>query len=237
MRNKEVGSLISLDDAVTARLKYQGEHFEILVDPIKAQEFKEGNDVKDFLATNFIFKDADKGDKASPESLKKIFGTDNVDEISKIIVKKGEIHLTTEQRRAMMENKKSQIISYISRHAINPQTGHPHPPQRIQTALEEARVSIDMYKRPEDQIKQIIHALAPILPIKIENRKIGVKVTAEYVPRVMGSAKTLGNIIKEEWGKDGSWMFVIEIPAGLQDDLFNKLNSATKGNVETKIMD
>ncbi len=32
-------------------------------------------------------------------------------------------------------------------------------------------------------------------------------------------------------------MFVIEIPAGLQDDLFNKLNSATKGNVETKIMD
>jgi ribosome maturation protein SDO1 len=53
----------------------------------------------------------------------------------------------------------------------------------------------------------------------------------------MGFAKNLGTIIKEEWGRDGSWMFVIEIPAGLQDDLFSKLNSATKGNVETKIMD
>ena len=53
----------------------------------------------------------------------------------------------------------------------------------------------------------------------------------------MGFVKTLGTIIKEEWGRDGSWMFVIEIPAGLQDDLFSKLNGATKGNVETKIMD
>ena len=223
--------MISLDDAVTAKYKYQGEHFEILVDPKKAQEFKGGNEVDDFLATNFIFKDADKGDKASPESLKKAFGTDNVNEISKIILKKGEIHLTTDQRRAMIQNKRAQIVSYISRHAINPQTGHPHPPQRIETALEEARVQVDMYKRTEDQIKQIIHALAPI------NRRIVVKVPAEHAPKTMGFAKNLGTIIKEEWGRDGSWMFVIEIPAGLQDDLFSKLNSATKGNVETKIMD
>lgn len=229
--------MISLDDAVSAKFKYQGEHFEILVDPKKAQDFKGGNEVDDFLATNFIFKDANKGDKASPESLKKAFGTDDVTEISKIILKKGEIHLTTDQRRVMMENKRAQIIAYISRHAINPQTGHPHPPQRIETALEEARVTIDMYKRTEDQIRQIMHVLAPIIPIKIENRRIGVKVPAEYAPKTMGFAKNLGTIIKEEWGRDGSWMFVIEIPAGLQDDLFSKLNGATKGNVETKIME
>ncbi len=228
--------MISLDDAVTAKLKYQGENFEILVDPKKAQDFKEGGEVEDFLAANFIFKDANKGDKASPETLKKVFGTESVNEISKIILKKGDIHLTTEQRRAMMENKKAQVVSYISQHSINPQTGHPHPPQRIESALDEARVTIDMYKRTEDQIKQIIHALAPILPIKIENRRIGVKVPAEHAPKTMGFIKDLGTIIKEEWGRDGSWMFVIEIPAGLQDDLFNKLNNATKGNVETKIM-
>ena len=137
----------------------------------------------------------------------------------------------------MMENKRAQIVSYISRHTINPQTGHPHPPQRIETALEEARVSIDMYKRTEDQIKQILHSLAPILPIKLENRRIGVKVPAEYVSKTMGLVKTLGTITKEEWGRDGSWIFIIEIPAGLQDDLFSKLNGATKGNVETKIME
>jgi len=137
----------------------------------------------------------------------------------------------------MMENKRAQIVSYISRHAINPQTGHPHPPQRVETALEEARVSIDMYKRTEDQIKHIIRSIAPILPIKLENRRIGVKVPAEYVSKTMGLVKTLGTIIKEEWGRDGSWIFIIEIPAGLQDDLFSKLNGATKGNVETKIME
>jgi len=229
--------LVSLDDAVTAKIKYHGENFEILVDPKKAQEFKGGDENDDFLAVNFIFKDANKGDKASPDSLKKAFGTDNVAEISKIIIKKGEIQLTTEQRRAMMENKRAQIVSYISRHTINPQTGHPHPPQRIETALEEARVSIDMYKRTEDQIKQILHSLAPILPIKLENRRIGVKVPAEYVSKTMGLVKTLGTITKEEWGRDGSWIFIIEIPTGLQDDLFSKLNGATKGNVETKIME
>ncbi len=112
--------MISLDDAVTAKLKYQGENFEILVDPKKAQDFKEGGEVEDFLAANFIFKDANKGDKASPETLKKVFGTESVNEISKIILKKGDIHLTTEQRRAMMENKKAQVVSYISQHSINP---------------------------------------------------------------------------------------------------------------------
>ena len=34
----------------------------------------------------------------------------------------------------------------------------------------------------------------------------------------------------------GSWIGVIELPAGLRDDFLGRLNELTKGEVETKIL-
>ena len=65
--------MVTLEDAVIARLEYYGEHFEILVDPDLASDFKRGEDIKieDVLAVEEVFKDARKGDKASEEAMSK----------------------------------------------------------------------------------------------------------------------------------------------------------------------
>ena len=48
--------------------------------------------------------------------------------------------------------------------------------------------------------------------------------------------KNFGKMLKDEWLNDGSWLGVIEIPGGLETELYENLNNATKGEVETKVV-
>ncbi|MCK5636751.1 MAG: ribosome assembly factor SBDS, partial [Thermoplasmatales archaeon] len=107
--------MVSLDDAVIARLKKGEEHFEVLVDPYAAADLIDGKevDVVQSLAIDTVFKDSKKGTHASEESLQKNFGTADIAEITKQIILKGDIQLTTEQRNKMQENRRNRIIETI----------------------------------------------------------------------------------------------------------------------------
>jgi ribosome maturation protein SDO1 len=227
-----------LEDAVIARLESHGERYEVLVDPDLAMEFKRGKDV-DFsklLAVESVFKDSKKGEKASEEQMEKRFGSSDPLEVAKTVIKKGDIQFTTEQRRKAVEEKRKRIVATIVRNAINPQTDTPHPPARIEMALEEAKFHVDLTKSVDEQVKLALKALRPIIPIKFEERRIAVKVPAQYASKSISMVRGFGDIKKEEWQQDGSWVFMIELPAGIADEFFDKLNSITKGEVETKIL-
>jgi len=230
--------MVKLEDAVTARYEKSGEKFEVLIESGAAQKIKNNEDVNiiENLAIDTIFKDAKKGTRASEEKLKEMFGTDDVEKIAKEIVLKGELQLTTEQRRNMLEEKRKQIIANIVRNSLNPQTKTPHPPERIKLAMEEARVKIDPFKPVDAQVQDVLKALRPVIPISFEKIKIAVKLSGEECAKVYGDIKNFGEIKKEEWQKNGSWVGVVEIPAGLQNDFYDRLNDKTKGNVETKIV-
>jgi len=228
---------MAIDSSVVARYAKFGEHFEILVDPKGAEEFRSGGkiSISDVLEADEIYKDANKADKANADSLKKAFGTEDVLEVASKILKEGEIQLTTEQRKEMMDRRRQKIISSICRDAIDPTNGRPHPPERIKNALEQVHFNVDSHKRFEDQLEEAIKLLRPILPIKFEKLKVAIRVPAEYSPKAYSHIHHF-TVLKEEWQKDGSLVAVIEIPAGIQDELYGELNSFTKGNVETKII-
>jgi ribosome maturation protein SDO1 len=230
--------LVSLDEAVIARLRKGEEHFEILVDPRAAERLIEGKevDVLSSLAIDTIFKDSKKGTHASQESLEKVFGTDDVETIVKEIILKGDIQLTTEQRHEMQEQKRKRIVDIIVKNAMDPQTKMPHPRQRIELAIEEAGVHIDPFKPVDDQVKLVVEALRPIVPIAMEQVKISVKISSQYIGKAYGIARNFGVLEREDWQSDGSWVGIIRIPAGMQTDFYDKLNDVTKGNVETRIL-
>lgn len=228
----------SLDQAILARLVKGGMHFEVLVDPERAIEVREGKplDPLDHLAIPTIFKDAKKGDHAAEENLKKVFGTADVKAIAETILRDGEVQLTTEQRHKMQEAKRKQIVAEIVRNTWNPQAKAPHPPDRIERAMDEAKVHVDPFKSAEAQVKEVLQKLKVLLPIAYEKVKIAVRIPAQYSGSAYGQARQVGEIIREEWQNDGSWIGVIELPAGMQTELFDVLNKATQGTVETKIL-
>ena len=230
--------MVKMEDAVIARLDIENESFEILIDPEAAQKFKEGEEIDliSNLAIDTIFKDSKKGDKASEEKINKTFGTNDISEVAKKILLEGTIQLTTEQRKMMQENKRKQIVASIVRNAINPQTKTPHPASRIEMAMKEAKVQIDPFKPVELQVQYVLDKLRAIIPIRFETLKVAVKLSGENYGKTYSDLTAYGKITKEEWLGDGSWVGVVEIPAGLQTEFFDKLNKRTKGDVETKII-
>lgn len=225
-----------MDDAIIAKLKKGENVFEILVDCEKALDFRAGKevDIDDVLATNDIFRDVKNGEHAS--NLMKVFKTEDKKEIAKIIIKEGEIQLTSEYKKKLRDEKRRQIVNNIHRNAIDPNTGLPHPPQRIEMVLDEAKVNIDEFKPVEEQLKIILPKLRVLLPLKYEIREIALRIPGTYAGKCYPILKQYGKLLKDEWQNDGSLVAVVEIPAGLQEEFFDKLNNLAHGEVESKIL-
>ena len=229
--------MVSLDKAVVARYKHGKKIFEVLVDPEGADLIRGGAhaEIEEVLAADEIFADAAKGKKATEEDLMGAFATTDVVEIAGEIIKEGEIQLTTEQRRKRVEEKRRMVIERIAQICINPQTNTPHPPTRIEIALTEAKVHVDPFKSVDELVSEAIKALRPIIPIKVEETEIAIKIPAIYTGQVYELKRNF-NVTREEWQKDGSFIAMVKIPAGMREDLFSLLNRITKGEAETKIV-
>jgi len=227
-----------LDDAVIARLSSLGTTFEVLVDPELALNLRTGENVemRNLLATDKVFKDSKKGDEASEEMVRKAFGTSDILKVAEQIIKKGEVQVTTDQRRRMRDQRLKQVIAIIARRAVNPQTGLPHPPARIESVINEAKIHIDEYKSAEEQVPKVVKAMMPIIPLKFETKRIAIKIPASHVGRAQRTVREFGTLKQEQWLSDGSWSAVVEIPAGVQGEFFDKLNDLTRGEVETKVV-
>ena len=229
--------MVRVEDAVIARLEKFGFKFEILVDPNFAMDVKKGKEIPldALLAIERVFKDHKTGDEQSPETIKKVFLTNDLATIVKKIILDGEVQLTTEQRRAMLEKKRLEIIHFISRNTINPQTKTPHPPQRIENAMEAEKVHIDAFKSTEEQVADIVKAIRHSIPISMEKVDFAVKIPAQYAGRCSSVIHKF-EMKKEQWLNDGSLAAEFLLPSGAQQDLLNELNSITHGDIMVKII-
>ena len=228
--------MVNLDDAIVARLETYGETFEILLDPAAMDKIKAGKEIDliEYLAVEDVFNNARKGTRPTEEMIAKAFGTSDIKEIAQKIISKGEVQITAEQRKEMLQAKKKQIVAYIAANAINPQTKLPHPPLRIELALDEAKFHTDPFKPVDKQVEEAMHLLRPILPIRFEKTKVAVRLKGDDYGRCYDDLIHFGIVEKEEWQADGSWIGLMEIPAGLITELTSKLNSKTKGNAAVK---
>jgi ribosome maturation protein SDO1 len=232
--------MISLDEAVTARLESHGERFEVLVDPdaalsIKRDEFE--GDLEDVIAAEDVFEDAARGDRPAESALEEVFETTDPMEIIPEVIKRGEIQITAEQRREMQEQKHKQLVNRITRNAVNPQMDDaPHPPERIESALEETDFRIDPMEPVENQVDEALDALRPVIPIRFDTVTVAAQIPADYAGSAQSKIRQFGDLEREEWQPDGSWIGVIEFPAGLQNDFYDLVNEETSGTAETQIL-
>jgi ribosome maturation protein SDO1 len=190
----------------------------------------------EILAYPAVYRDVRNTDMVSTQDLQKIFGTTDVSKIAEKIIKEGELQLTTPQRRQMVEQKRIQIANIIAKKAINPQTNTPHPPQRITNAMDQAGVNVDPFVDAELQIDKVLKSIKTILPIKFQKVTLQVRISPQYSGNAYPVLKGAGTISNEQWLGDGSLQLNIEILAGVQDELFQKLSSLTHGSFESKVV-
>ncbi|MFP3230247.1 MAG: ribosome assembly factor SBDS [Caldisphaera sp.] len=232
--------LTKKQEFIIAWIEIKGQKFEIPVKPDLAFKFREGEKVSisEVLWADTIFKDVKKGLKASPDSLKKAFGTEDIIKIAEKILREGQIQLTEEERKKMIEAKRKQIINYIVKNTIDPKAGKPIPEQRIENALDQIRLNIDPFKAAEAQALEAVKKLSILMPIKIAKALLEISIPSEYSSRAYKEIQRLGEVKKTNWGSDGSLKVELEIPAGAQLEVIDKIQTLAKGqaNVSVKVV-
>src|SRR3989442_13013220 len=103
------------DKFTTARLSKGQDRFEILVKPQSALDYKLGKPIplSQVLMIEEVYSDSGKGTRASEEKLQKHFGTIDPVKVAEEIMKSGELQLTTEQVRQVMNEKKGERTTII----------------------------------------------------------------------------------------------------------------------------
>lgn len=254
---------IDLGGFIIGRLEKSGRTFEMLMDPEKAWDAKkylreeinrrlkagkksrltvqevidDPNIPLELIYESFaVFEDLRRGKRATDGDMEAVFETSDGRVVGAHIFLDGEIHWTKAQREEEVNKKMKQIITIISKNAINPQNNKPHPVQRIEKAIEEADVKIDMMKNAEEQVEDVVKKLRAIIPIRMEQAEIAIKIPASFTAKGYNVVASMAQIKKEEWQSDGSWVSVVSLPAGLQMELIDKLNKLTHGRVQTKLL-
>ena len=215
---------------VEARVRIKGKHYEINVDLDEALKVKNGEgDVMLALQSLNIYYDLKKGTVASKLDLKEAFGTTDVYEVAEKIILSGEVQKTQEYRDEEREKKIKQVVSLIVRNATD-QNGNPYTEDRIRTAMGEIHYNFD--KRPaEQQMQSVIDKLKTIIPIKIETKRIKIIIPAQYTGQLYGLLQE--NKENEEWLANGNLKVVLNIPAGILMEFYDKINSITHGAVQS----
>ncbi|MGQ4872624.1 MAG: ribosome assembly factor SBDS [Promethearchaeia archaeon] len=255
---------IDLGGYIIGRIEKSGRTFEMLLDPEKAwkakkiireeisKRLKKGSkksrltideilnhpkiDLPLIFESFTVFEDLKRGKKATDGDMETVFGTTDGLIIGAHILLEGDIQWTKKQREEERAKKLKQIITIISKNAINPQNKKPHPYQRIEKAIEEAKIKIDIMKSAEEQVDDIVKKLQTVIPIRMEQTEMAIKIPSSFTAKGYNIVAQLAHIKKEEWQSDGSWVAVISLPAGLQMELIEKLNKLTHGRVQTKIL-
>ena len=229
--------MVSLDDAVLARLEKGGNRYEILVDPELVDDWKGNPDsvsLNELLAIDEVWSDAKGGDRPTSEALERVFGTTDLTTCVTRILSEGSIQLTTMQRRRMVEEKKRQIVNQITSTATDPKTRLPHPLTRIENALEEIRFPIDPFKSTESQVEDAVAALRPLIPLQFITIRLAFKVQGRDYGGVHQMLRD--SVQREEWLSDGTWACVVSVPGGMKNDLISKV-AARSSDVEVRELD
>ncbi|MGQ0795181.1 MAG: ribosome assembly factor SBDS [Nitrosopumilaceae archaeon] len=226
-----------VDKVTVVRFAVEGEKFELLVKPEPALDYKLGKikDVSTILVSDEIYSDSSKGTRASTEKLLKAFKTDDTAIIAALIMQKGELNLTTDQRRKMVLEKRKQIVDFIAKTYVDPRSHLPHPPLRIEQAMDDARISIDPFRNSAEQTKDVVEQLRSIIPLKSENMILEIVVPAQFAAQSYSVLKSAGTLKKEEWQSNGSLKVILDIPAAARANVIDRLGSVTKGSASVEV--
>lgn len=209
------------------------------MDPDKALDFKLGRrkTFDDILVYEEVYSDSNKGLRASKSDLLSVFGTTDIYKIAEKILREGDLQIRAEQRRKLIEEKKKQIIDYISRYCVDARTNLPIPPSRLENAFEETSVKIDPFKSVDEQIKDILSSLIQVFPIKQQLTVLNVRIPPAYVGKIYGYIKNSTDTLREDWMSDGSLNTTLSIPSGLKVEFIEKLTRLSDGTAYVEVVE
>ncbi|MBN2458848.1 ribosome assembly factor SBDS [Candidatus Woesearchaeota archaeon] len=219
-----------------ARLKSHGENFEVVIEPEAAIKFRHGDaDIRDALKAEQVFREAIKGELASEQAMMEVFKTTDALKIADRIIKEGSIQVNDEYRDKLRIEKKKQFIDLVVKNAADANTGAPLTATRVSNAMNEAKAHLDIFRKVDEQVDEMVKKLRPILPLTFEKKVLNIRLPPTYAAKLYGFVSHRAKIVDEAWLSDGAWSAKVELAAGMVNELVDELKSQTHGDVEIAV--
>ena len=229
---------VDLGGKSLVRYTKHGKRLEIVVDPKKAWLYKQGEDIPidDIVDAYIVFTNFSKGEKAGATELANILGTEDDVEAVKKILDEGDLLITQEQRKEFLKKKRQEVIDFIHAYCVNPRTKAPHPKNRIEAAMDQAGVNLNYREPAKEQALRVINKLKTVLPLQMETATVEFRVPPTLSGQFYGLLTNSGEVVKEEWGNDGSLSITLQLPGGIMAELMDQIASKSKGKIQTKVV-
>jgi len=173
---------VQLTNVAVVRINKGGKRFEIACYRNKVVDYRQGleQDLSEVLQTDRIFANVSKGEFAKAKDMQKVFGTKDEDEISKLILSKGQLQVSDKERSQQLEKTSAQIAEWISKNCVQPTTDRPYTISQIRHAMQQANVSIHPTKPLKRQYLDSVKLLQKVVPIQRAKMELLLLVPPEY---------------------------------------------------------
>jgi ribosome maturation protein SDO1 len=145
-----------------------GKRFEIACYKNKVLDYRQGleKDLSEVLQTERVFTNVSKGEFAKAKDLEKVFGTKDEEEISKLILTKGQVQVSDKERTQQLEKTNAQIAEWISKNCVHPTSDRPYTISQIRHAIQQANFSVHPTKPLKRQYLDCVKLLQGVIPIQ-----------------------------------------------------------------------
>lgn len=184
-----------------------------------------------------VFVNVSKGEVAKAGDLQKAFGTTNVNDIVKEILKKGELQVGDKEREHDLTSLRKEIATLVAEKCVDPGTQTPYPVGMIEKAMTEAGFSVKQNKTAKSQVSECIKQLQNDSGLPIQRARMRVRVSMPAKDGNLLKEKILEGAEKVESNEVGQeeWEAVILIDPG-QFRVINEIlqkECKGRGRIET----
>ncbi|GJD05909.1 Ribosome maturation protein SDO1 [Galdieria sulphuraria] len=190
--------------------------------------------LEDVLLSDTIFTSYAKREKAGTNELKAAFQTDSLQSCVETILQKGEVQISSAERKEKLEKRKKEIVNFIHKYYIDPAKKLPHPMSRIENALEECKIRVDADIPVERQIPDIVSKLVNVIPLKKTTLEGQLKVPHSSIGAASSVIAKYVTVERESYSSHGCTYDIGIIP-GEYDLFMSEINRVTKGNFEFNV--
>lgn len=187
-------------------------------------------DIDEVLQTNTVFTNVSKGQVAKKEDLINAFGKEDLTEICKEILRKGELQVSDKERHSQLESVFKEIATTVANKCINPETKKPYPTTMIEKAMKDIHYSVKPNQNSKQQALQVIKLLKEQFPIERAQMRMRVvfkgKETKKWKEKLF-KIQTVQSEVEDRNGDNLSIIFLID--PGFYREVDDLISEGTRG--------
>lgn len=194
-------------------------------------------DLDEVLQTNTIFTNVSKGQVAKKEELMKIFNKEDLTEICKEILTKGELQVSDKERSNQLDSLFKDIATIVADKCLNPELKRPYPVTIIEKAMKDLHYSVKPNQSSKQQALHVIKLLKETLAIERAKMRLRVIFNGKVGKKCKEKLMKINTIEVEEEDRDGEKLTIIFlIDPGEYRNVDNMITAETKGAALVEIL-